>query len=212
MDANFWQQKWQRGEIGFHESVVNSLLVTHLDRLRLPPGGRVFVPLCGKTLDIGWLLARGYRVVGAELSVLAVDALFAALGVAPEITDLGAFRHYQAANIDIFNGDLFELNVSRLGPVDAVYDRASLVALPADLRARYAEQMNALNGVPPQLLITYQYDQSMRPGPPFSVSAEEVEKLYGAAYTLEVVERREVSAAPNGRPAATEVVWYLNRR
>jgi thiopurine S-methyltransferase len=212
MDANFWQQKWQRGEIGFHESAVNPFLVAHFDKLRLPPGSRLLLPLCGKTLDIGWLLARGYRVVGAELSQLAVDALFAELGVVPRITELGVLKHYQAPNIDIFNGDIFELASAQVGSVDAVYDRAALVALPAELRQRYAAHLRALSNTAPQLLVTYEYDQSLRPGPPFSVTGDEVAQLYADAYELSVVERKEVAAAPNGRPAATEVVRHLKPR
>ncbi|MDR0780315.1 MAG: thiopurine S-methyltransferase [Pseudomonadales bacterium] len=209
MDANFWLQKWQRGEIGFHESVVNPLLVAHVDKLRVPQGGRWLLPLCGKTLDIGWLLARGYRVVGVELSQLAVEALFAELGMAPQITALGALRHYQASNIDIFNGDIFALTPAQLGPVSAVYDRAALVALPAALRQRYAAQVRTLSNTAPQLLVTYEYDQSLRAGPPFSVNAEEVARLYADAYVLDVVAHQETSAAPNGRPAAVEVARYL---
>jgi thiopurine S-methyltransferase len=212
MDANFWLQKWQRGEIGFHESAVNPFLSAHIGKLRLSPGSRLFLPLCGKTLDIGWLLARGYRVAGAELSQLAVDALFSELGVVPQIAELGALKHYKAGNLDIFNGDIFELDVARLGQVDAIYDRAALVALPVDLRQRYAAHMRALSGTAPQLLVTYEYDQSVRPGPPFSVSAEEVARLYAGAYELKEVERKEIAAAPNGRPAATELAWHLTPR
>jgi thiopurine S-methyltransferase len=212
MDANFWQQKWQKGEIGFHESAVNQLLVANFDKLRLPQGARLLLPLCGKTLDIGWLLANGYRVAGAELSQLAVDALFAELGVVPQITEVGALKHYSAGNIDIFNGDVFALNAALLGQVDAVYDRAALVALPAEVRPRYAAHIRALSHDAPQLLVTFEYDQSLRSGPPFSVTTEEVERLYADGYAQEVVERREVAAAPNGRPAATEVVRYLQPR
>jgi thiopurine S-methyltransferase len=208
MDANFWQQKWRRGEIGFHESAVNPFLVAHLDKLRLPQGSRLLLPLCGKTLDIGWLLARGQRVVGVELSQLAVDALFAELGVVPRITDLGALKHYQARHLDIFNGDVFALDAARVGVVDGVYDRAALVALPADVRQRYAAHMRTLSLTAPQLLVTYEYDQSLRSGPPFSVDAEEVERLYGDAYELAVLQRKEVTAAP----AATEAAWYLEPR
>jgi thiopurine S-methyltransferase len=81
VDASFWHDKWQRNQIGFHEPQANPLLLAHFDSLSLRAGSRIFVPLCGKTLDINWLLARGQRVVGAELSEIAVQQLFAGLGV-----------------------------------------------------------------------------------------------------------------------------------
>jgi thiopurine S-methyltransferase len=212
VNADFWLQKWQRGDIGFHEKAVHPFLDAHVDELRLAPGSRILLPLCGKTLDIHWLLKRGYRVVGVELSPLAVKALFKDLGCVPEITASGALLRHTASSIDIFSGDIFNLTAEQLGRVDALYDRAALVALPAELRQRYAAQVMRLSHAAPQLLITYEYDQSLRPGPPFSVSAQEVERLYAGIYDLRCIESREVSAAANGRPAATEAVWCLRAR
>lgn len=62
MDANFWHEKWQRREIGFHQPQANPLLVAYFDKLNLAAGSRVLLPLCGKTRDIAWLLDRGFRV------------------------------------------------------------------------------------------------------------------------------------------------------
>ena len=64
MDSDFWHQKWEQGEIGFHESQVNPVLVGNLESLNLTKGSRLFLPLCGKTHDIAWLLAQGYRIAG----------------------------------------------------------------------------------------------------------------------------------------------------
>lgn len=88
MEHDFWHNRWQNQQIGFHLPEANPLLVAHFSALNLTPptpqksntltskSPRVFLPLCGKTLDIAWLLAQGYRVVGAELSQIAIDALF----------------------------------------------------------------------------------------------------------------------------------------
>jgi hypothetical protein len=130
MDASFWREKWARNQIAFHEAQVNPLLVAHFQRLALPAGSRIFVPLCGKTLDIPWLLARGHRVAGIELSEIAVQQLFRDLGVTPRLTVLGTITRYSAPGLDIFHGDIFDLSRDGLGAVDAVYDRAALVALP----------------------------------------------------------------------------------
>jgi thiopurine S-methyltransferase len=129
MDASFWHNRWQTNQTGWHEHAVNPLLITHFPSLNIPPCGRVFVPLCGKSLDLGWLLSRGYAVAGAELSELAVTQLFAELGMEPTILEVGKHKHFHGEKIDIYVGDLFDLSREMLGPVDAVYDRAALVAL-----------------------------------------------------------------------------------
>ena len=63
MEHDFWHDRWESNRIGFHESAPNPLLTEHFPALSVPNSGRVFVPLCGKTLDIGWLLSQGQRVV-----------------------------------------------------------------------------------------------------------------------------------------------------
>lgn len=110
MNLDFWHQKWEKNEIGFHESKPNTLLVAHFNALKLIEGSRIFLPLCGKTVDIAWLLSKGYRVVGVELSRLAIEQLFLELSVAPEITKIDDIYHYSANNIDIFVGDIFEVS------------------------------------------------------------------------------------------------------
>lgn len=116
VDTMFWHQKWKNQEIAFHQSEANPLLVKYFNALSLAKDSRVFVPLCGKTLDISWLLSHGYRVAGAELSRLAVEELFTELGLEPKITKVDEIKHYSAKNIDIFVGDIFELSDKMLGP------------------------------------------------------------------------------------------------
>src|ERR1051326_7863500 len=119
MEPSFWHQRWDKNEIAFHESQANPVLVSHFNELSLAKGSRVFLPLCGKTLDISWLLSSGFRVVGAELSKLAIEQLFTRLGVQPEISRVGEIDHYRAENIDIFVGDIFNLSRKKIGSVNA---------------------------------------------------------------------------------------------
>jgi thiopurine S-methyltransferase (Se/Te detoxification family) len=176
VDTNFWHQRWERNEIAFHQHEANPLLVKYFDVLSLSKGSRVFLPLCGKTLDIHWLLSNGYRVVGSELSEVAVKQLFSELAIEPKITAIDDIRRHSADNIDIFVGDIFDLSRSVLARVDAIYDRAALVALPEAMRGRYAAHLIKITDRAPQLLISYDYDQSLVDGPPFSVSNEEVSR------------------------------------
>jgi thiopurine S-methyltransferase len=211
VDTSFWHRKWEEGEIGFHESDVNKLLVSYLHHLSLVKGDCVFVPLCGKTLVISWLLANGYRVAGAELSRIAIEQLFAELGVKPEISVAGLMDRYSAPNIDIFVGDIFDLSSEILGPVDAVFDRAALVALPDKMRNRYAVHLMNITDRAPQLLICYEYDQGSMAGPPFSVSNEEIRQHYSDSYELTLVSSTDLPGGLKGRCSAKENVWLLKK-
>ena len=209
MDASFWKDRWERGEIAFHEKQANQFLVKYFNKLSLAKGSRVFVPLCGKTLDIAWLLSQGSRVAGAELSEIAVKQLFEGLGVEPKIAELGSVQRYRAQNIDIFLGDLFQVTCEMLGPVDAIYDRAALVALPKEMRDRYTEHLVQITENAPQLVIAYEYDQSVVNGPPFSVSQDEVRRHYTDSYNLTLLATADVPGGLKGKCSATEHVWLL---
>ncbi|MGC3974113.1 MAG: thiopurine S-methyltransferase [Nitrospira sp.] len=171
----------------------------------------LFLPLCGKTLDIGWLLSRGYQVAGAELSAVAIGELFAELGLIPTITKVGALDHYHAPQLDVFVGDIFHVTPELLGPVDAVYDRAALVALPRDTRARYVTHLMTLTAHAPQLLISFEYDQQAMEGPPFSVTTAEVQQQYGERYDISVLTSLDVPGGLKGRCPATERVYVLRK-
>ncbi|WP_103669048.1 thiopurine S-methyltransferase [Pseudanabaena sp. BC1403] len=209
MDASFWHQKWKENNIAFHESESNPLLIKYFKELSLAKGSRVFLPLCGKTLDILWLLSNGYRVAGAELSKIAIDQLFADLGVEPKISRVDQVDHYSAINIDIFVGDIFDLFGKMLGLVDAVYDRAALVALPESMRKRYTAHLKEITNKAPQLLICYEYDQSLMEGPPFSISNEEVNQHYSDSYDLTLMASTNLTGGIKGKCAARENVWLL---
>jgi thiopurine S-methyltransferase len=211
MDAGFWHRKWEANEIGFHEGEANRLLVKYFNALSLAEGHRVFVPLCGKTLDIAWLLSNGFRVAGAELVESAIEQLFSDLGIEPEISEVGEVKRYSAKNIDIFVGDIFAVSSEILGSVDAIYDRAALVALPEEIRRRYTGHLMDISDGTPQLLLTFEYDQSVMDGPPFSISNEEVIQHYGDRYELTLMESIAIPGGLKGKCAATENVWLLKK-
>ena len=209
MEANFWIERWEKNEIGFHRADANPALVAHFGKLNLTPGARVFVPLCGKTLDIAWLLGQGFRVAGAELSELAIQQLFEELGARPTVTPAGALKRYSADGIDIFVGDIFELDAEALGDIDATYDRAALVALPPDMRLRYTAHLRAITDGAPQLLLTFEYDQSVMPGPPFSIPKDEVQDHYAKAYDVTMITSQDVPGGIKGLAPAMETIWLL---
>ncbi len=212
MDKTFWHHKWEAGDTAFHQDQVNPALCKYFDQLKVNKGARILVPLCGKTSDIAWLLSQGYQVVGVELSQKAIDQLFENLGTKPMINRLGAFEHYHAENIDILIGDFFQVSKGILGHVDAVYDRAALVALPYEMREKYTKHLSSISNQVPQLLICYEYDQRLQEGPPFSVNKEEVKRHYSNLFELTLLETIDIPGGLKGKCAAQEDVWLLKAR
>lgn len=210
MDEAFWQQRWRDNKIAFHEEQGNALLRAHFHRLSLQAGARVFVPLCGKAHDLAWIAAQGCRVVGIELNRSAVEAVFAALGADPEVESLGDLTRYSTGTLELFVGDFFDLSRERLGPVDAIYDRGALVALPAAMRTSYARHLTALTKTASQLLISYEYDQTQTEGPPFSVSDAEISELYADRYKQEHIAGAAISGPLAERCSGTENAWLLS--
>jgi len=182
--ADFWHNRWENQLTGFHLDEVNPHLKANWSLLKLEKNTRIFVPLCGKTLDLIWLAEQGFKVVGVELSALAAEAFFTENNLAAQQSQVDGFTLWQSENISIFCGDFFNLSNDILGKIDAVYDRASLIALPPVMRQDYAIKLMDLTQSASKLLITLEYDQSKMDGPPFSVSQSEVEALYSNGYEV----------------------------
>ena len=192
MKTDFWLERWERQEIGFHQDEFNPHLLQHWKELSLAPGATVFVPLCGKSRDMLWLRQQGYAVRGVEISRIAAQAFFAENGYVPRRIAGDGFEHYEGDDIHILCGDFFDLSTDDLKGVSAVYDRASLVALPPEMRERYANHlMKILPAGTKMLLLTFDYPQSEMSGPPFAVSTGEVESLYGDRATVRLLAQHD---------------------
>ncbi|WP_022963232.1 thiopurine S-methyltransferase [Halopseudomonas pelagia] len=179
MDTDFWHERWQRGEIGFHKSKVNPLLVRWWPALQLSLGSAVWVPLCGKSLDLLWLHDQGHIVVGVELSRSALDDFALENQLTLTWRRQEPFDLAEGQGLKLFAGDVFALQSAQLEQVVAVYDRAALIALPPAMRARYAAHI--IKNLPAgwqMLLVTLDYPQAERAGPPFSVADTEVRQLF----------------------------------
>lgn len=199
MDAGFWQQRWREGKTGFHQDRPTPLLEQYWDAVAAAPGSRVFVPLCGKTLDMPWLAARGHRVLGCELSPMAVAQFFDEHGLEPEMHAAADGVHYAAGPIEIVQGDVFGLDPATVAGCDAVFDRAALIALPPAMRQRYVREVyGKLPGGCRGLLVTLEYPQHEKEGPPFSVTEGEVRQSFGPAWDIDLLERRDILAQQPG--------------
>jgi len=218
MDPNFWLERWREGRTHFHQDRVQPLLQKFWPLLAVPPGRRVLVPLCGKSLDMIWLAAQGYHVLGIDLSPLAAEQFFDenALRYTQRTSPLGT--HYVADAIEIICGDIFTLGAATLSTCDAVYDRAALIALPEPMRVRYVSHLYASLPAHYQgLLITLDYPQEQMPGPPFCVSDSEIQALFEPHSTAEIIDRRDILKKEakffeNGVTRLDTLVYRLGRR
>lgn len=218
MDPHFWHERWLRNEIGFHQPHINTHLQNFWHRINAEPGCRVFVPLCGKSRDVLWLASLGYQVVGVECSPIAVETFFKENELAAQPENIGKFDRWQQGEICLLRGDFFDLTRADLGEIGAIYDRASLVALPQEMRQRYAKHLAELVsfGVP-SLLITMEYPTGAMDGPPFSVSETEVQALFAKDFDVHKVHRENILDAnprfkERGLTQLDEVVHLLRRR
>jgi thiopurine S-methyltransferase len=200
MDEAFWNDRWARGQIGFHEGAPNRFLLRFIERLGGVPG-RVLVPLCGKSRDLDVLCERGGSVVGCELIERAVDEYFLEHEENPLRDREGDFERYRSPgrSVTIVRGDALAYD-SPEGPFDAAYDRAALIALPAEVRARYVERL--ARSVRPGgrvLLVTLEHDRGS--GPPFSVSRAQVDELFSGSFAVEELASEDIT---EGSPRMTE--------
>ncbi|HIY70674.1 MAG TPA: thiopurine S-methyltransferase [Candidatus Luteimonas excrementigallinarum] len=218
MEPDFWHERWQDGRIGFHQAQPLPLLCKHWPALSLAAGSRVFVPLCGKSVDMAWLAGQGHRVLGVELSGLAVQQFFDERGLSPSKRDTRLGTHYSAGPYELICGDAFALDEATLADCAAVYDRAALIALPPPLRERYAATTwQRLPAGCEGLLITLEYPQAQKAGPPFSVEEAEVRGLLEPGWAVSVRERRDILAdeprfAEAGVTSLHTTVYTLSRR
>ncbi|RTZ79425.1 MAG: thiopurine S-methyltransferase [Gammaproteobacteria bacterium] len=217
MESDFWQQRWREQRIGWHQPKVNAWLREYWASLELPPGSRVFVPLCGKSLDMLWLVQQSHEVVGVELSSLALASFCEEHGLQAEQQEEERFVRHHAQCIHLLEGDFFHLRPSDLGKVQGVWDRAALVALPEPMRGEYARHLASLLDPGTQvLLVTMEYPAGEMEGPPFSVSAAEVQEIFGGAFHVKLLETGDMLAGnpslrERGLNRLVEQVWQLRR-
>lgn len=208
MEPDFWRARWAEGKTAFHEGEPNQHLTNHIARLGQKK--RVFVPLCGKAVDLTYLPAFGHQVIGVELVEQAVQEFFAMLGGTPTVTPQGPFKRYEAAGIVILQGDFFATTREHLGPIDALYDRASLIALPETMRRDYVKHLHALLPAgAPGLVITVEYEQHLAEGPPFSVSEAELRAHYAGGTVEKLAEVKATGSPKLVQAGAIEKAWAV---
>ena len=215
MDPDFWHERWQANQIGFHQNEINPYLAHYWPQLEIERGQRVFVPMCGKSMDMLWLLQQGYPVTGVEISQLAVKAFFTEHDIMPAVSRAGPFIRCTYEDLELLCGDFFALTKQDIGKVTVIYDRAALIALPDTMRRNYVAHLARLSSHRTRgLVITLDYNQKEMDGPPFSVPEKEVRQLFEGIFpvrrlcTIEVLEENP-RFLEKGLTRLTEQVFRL---
>jgi len=196
-----WLDRWKKGTTGWHRSDINPQLIKHINQFVETRPQKIFVPLCGASLDMKYLIDQGFHVVGVELSPLAINRFFNENKIACKVSKVEDFDFYQGKNIDIYCGDFFKLKKDYFYDVSCVYDRAALIALNPDLQKKYARHLKEiLPNSSKILLLTMFYPQDEMEGPPFSVGDDNVEELFSEFKEIKKissVNEKESSLKPN---------------
>jgi len=215
MDKNFWLKAWEDNNIAFHETQVNDYLTRFFAKLQ-PVTEAILVPLCGRSVDLLWLLKHHSKVVGVELSKIAVESFWRERGITPELEQRGVYTVYSFEQCKILLGDFFKLRTSDIGKVSAVYDKGCLVALPPELRIKYVDLMkNLLCKGTKMLLIAVEYDKVVVT-PPFPVTQTDITQLYGDAFSITLLAKEKMkNIAPSweekGVDELTRCIYFLEK-
>ncbi len=204
-----WLKFWENNETNWHGDKITQELVEYFELFELEPRDKVFVPLCGKSLDMLYIMNQGFSVVGVEISEIGVRQFFSENNLAYKITKVDDFDLYSTENLEIYCGDFFALTSKHLNNVKSVFDRKSLIALEPEVRQKYVKHLNDIISLGARiLLVTLQYPQYQMSGPPFSVDKSEVESLFSMAF--ESQELRSFNDIENESKLTRAGVNYIN--
>ena len=220
IEPEFWKTRWAAGQIAFHQAKTNPHLERHLAWLTGGVRARLLVPLCGKSNDLAYLANLGHPVVGIEMVEQAVVDFFAEHALVPTRAKEEKLERFTAEEVELLRADFFDVTRADVGSVSGAFDRAALIALPPELRARYVPHLVELLAPGARiLLVTLNYDQLVMSGPPFSVPGAEVRALFAPTCEVELLEQHEcLEEADNARfktrglRSMEEQVWSLRVR
>lgn len=212
MEISYWQSRWRNDKTGWHMDEVYPLLKKYWPELNIKPNATVLVPLCGKTLDIDWLAEHGHDVVGVDVSEKAIQTVIKRNNLDVTRSAKGPFSVSRSQNIELWCGDFMKLRKNWVPPIDVIYDKAALIALPPDKRTAYTQHIQALTQPHTQILLNcFEYDQQEMTGPPFSVSEGELRRLYGSQFTITLLYSRSI-LDEMGRFQQRGLQSYLNEK
>ena len=219
MEKEFWLKVWDEGQrLGFHLENYHPFLLKYFDKLNINFGDNILVPLCGKTWDLEWLERKGLNVHGVELSSIAIRSYFMERKLEYHCRPSRSHTIYSSGHIHLHCGDFFDLSTEQTGNIKAVWDKASLIALPPSTRKNYYQKMKDILAPGEKwLLITIDYPQHLMLGPPFSVNEDEIKLHCSKGFDINILET--VAFIPRGEkfkkvkmPEIDQKIFLLTRK
>ena len=194
MELSYWLSRWNKGHTGFHMEEGYSGLRSHWSKLPIPSNPVVLIPLAGKSIDIQWISERAQKVICSEISSAAIEQFFNEHKMTFTQSEFASFHIYQSKNIEFWCGDFMKLPEKKIGKLDLIYDKASIVALPEKMRQTYAKKISGLSSGNTKILMhLLSYDQSEMTGPPFSVDSNEVKRLFSDNFDIQLLEKNSLN-------------------
>ena len=191
MESQFWLDRWEADQIGFHEAEGNSKLPQFWSTQNKGQQ-EICVPLCGKTLDLRYLSNFGH-VTGFELSPIAIRDFFREWSVTPVESDRFGLRCLSARGVSLIEADFLALPTAFYESFTHIYDRAAMIALPPRLRGSYTQQIHRLLARGGEaLVLTIEYPNGEIPGPPFSIDPIEIERFYRDGFEIAHLETENI--------------------
>ncbi|MCC5907408.1 MAG: thiopurine S-methyltransferase [Balneolaceae bacterium] len=193
MELSYWQSRWEKGNTGFHMPGGYPGLRNHWDALNISTEAQILVPLCGKTPDMVWLATKTDKVTGVEISEKAIREFFDEQNLTTEQERFANFTIFKTRNIELWCGDFFKLPEHKFPETVLIYDKAALQALPEPMRIRYAEKIISICSPSSKILLHhFTYAQNEMNGPPFSVSSDEIQSLFGNKFEIQILEQNNL--------------------
>lgn len=197
-----WNEKFWKSSSdnpSFHVSSPHRTLIKYYNQIfKDDSEKRVFIPLCGKSLDMLYLTDQGHEVVGVEFSDFAVKSFFedSKLDYTKEaIKNFVIWKSKDPAkNVTIYQGDFYEVESKTLGFFDVVWDRGSFTAINIDDRELYTDIMFQIMKPSARYLVQVcKYDGSLYGGPPHYVTEHAMKSTFGRKCNFEKLETRIVA-------------------
>ena len=193
MELSYWLSRWRKNKIGFHMAEGYSSLENHLANISFPKKQTALVPLCGKSLDLITLTHHFNNVIGVEISEKAINEFLQEQNLTATESSFADFKIFQTESIILWCGDFMKLPLHKLPAIDLIYDKAALVALPPEKRPGYAEKLVGLCSDSTFIMLHhFIYNQDEMPGPPFSVSEEELNNYFGKGFNSKLLEENNI--------------------
>ncbi|KAK3735884.1 hypothetical protein RRG08_041071 [Elysia crispata] len=220
--CSYWTKRWENNQIAFHKTEVHRMLIKH--QKMLSSNGKpknVFVPLCGKTLDLKWLADQGIKTVGLDIALIALQQVFTESGLEWKETNVpllgadGKLLSSKDGELKLYCGDMMKFSEDIAGTFDAVWDRGCIVALERENLKRYVQIIKNILKPGGRILVELlQFDVAImdditsptKPPPPYPTYEEDLKSLYEPECYVEFVDQENRKLQGKDIIAATYLV------